>query len=149
MWFLSWLLDPWTQWGLPGCWVNCCDLASGNTWVHVLHLLRAVRSYQLFVRNIFLSPWKLIKIHLMILGPTGSCRILLSCLSSFLLIDNISLLMYTGIDVCLWVCTGAPIYTTVALLKEINWFPSTGSMWLRSLLRILKRLLSNDYFKFH
>ena len=149
MWFLSWLLDSWTQWGLPGCWVNCCDLASGNTWVHVLHLLRAVRSYQLFVRNIFLSPWKLIKIHLMILGPTGSCRILLSCLSSFLLIDNISLLMHTGIDVCLWVCTGAPTYTTVALLKEINWFPSTGSMWLRSLLRILKRLLSNDYFKFH
>lgn len=69
------------------------DMVSASSRVYVFHLLRAVGSYHPCVRNIF-PPWKLIKIHVVISMPAGSCRILLSCLYLFLLMD-ISFSSYT------------------------------------------------------
>lgn len=74
------------------------DLVSESPRVYVFHLLRAVRSYQLFIRNIS-SPWKLIKIHVVMSMPAGSCSILLSCVYPFLIID-ISSFSFMGMQLC-------------------------------------------------
>ena len=60
-------------------------------WEHVgvrTSLTQSCQVLPTFCKKYFFSPWKLIKIHVMISVPTGSCRILLSCWSSFLLIDT-------------------------------------------------------------
>ena len=121
---------PWLWLGLAGCHLWRGDLVSESLRVCAFHSLEAVRSYQPFVGNISF-PWKLIKIHFVISMPVGSCRILLSCLYPFLLID-ISSSPYTGVQMCACeLIEAAHVYAKGGLLREMNkrisphWFSTT------------------------
>lgn len=67
-----------TSWALD---YTCATHEAGLWWWvwapgPKFHLLEAVRSYQPCVRAFFFPPWKLMKIHVVVLMPAGSCRIL-------------------------------------------------------------------------